>query len=303
MTSTVTVEQKLVISYHGGDKEQHWIPEDDTLQELNGKTFITIGHSNRAFARFCKGNMSLTNPLKTYKFLDELVKLRASIVEDHLDKLATEKLINHVAGRPVNQKVTFVDHLPKYVTVSLPEVQFGGETAGPITMDIVTEIHSKRKLAIECTDTALHYVRFAMQASVTEEIQRARPAHAERLSANTGIKGVHTHFKKGDTHIVRCRVPDADGRITTKCVTFRGDIQQDLQQVCKRLKTSESTSASSESSSSASYRSPCGGDAVEDDTSATGQTDAQTDASAASGSVPEQQPTLLSNEWRQLFKR
>ena len=73
-----------------------------------------------------------------------------------------------------------------------------------------------------------------MIASNSEGEKRARPPHSERLSAVTGVKGVH----KAKRNRVTYPFTASDGRRTSTSVRLSDhDEGRDvLQQICKRLK-------------------------------------------------------------------
>ena len=238
----MTIAERLVIAYTPSPdaKEQLWVPPTDKITTIGNKTFIEVGYSDRDFARFCGGDMSASNPLKQFKWLDEALKLRETVVDVELDQIARTKVVTHVPGKRIKNKDALAEFLPDTVTIDVPHVSVGGEEMGPCRLTVAPEVCTFRHMRFECTDEALRYVRLAMIASKTTACDRARPCHADRLSARTGIKGVYA--TKGNR--VTYAYQDEEGRRTTASLkaTLSTPVPE-LANLCKRLKTHRKNAA------------------------------------------------------------
>ena len=124
-----------------------------------------------------------------------------------LDKVATERVLSHVPGKPVKQKAALLDYLPDVVNIPVKAASFNGENSDPGVIRVVTEINARRVLAVLCDSATLQHVRLAMMSTVADTTQRKRPGHAERVSATTGCKGV---WKQEDR--LQVRYVDNEGR-------------------------------------------------------------------------------------------
>lgn len=215
MNNKVSVCTRTVAEYTDSkNKVGHWVPPLARLSTHDGATFVKLGYTgDRGFAKFCGAPMGMTNPLRAYNWLGTAVKLRDAAVDEIIDKLTMEQDVTHRPGSKVKNKEAYASKLPATVDVALPAVAFDGTTVGPLTVRVVAEIGARVSISIEATEDALGYVRVAMAASKGAATPRARPAHTERFSAKTGVKGVYLIKKRGSLQVRRC---NEDGKITHK---------------------------------------------------------------------------------------
>jgi hypothetical protein len=82
-----------------------------------------------------------------------------------LDKVAEEKLLGHVAGRPIKNKRKFAEFLPEAVKVRFPAMRFEDTEVGPCEFNVKFEYEPNASFTFECTALAVGYVRVAMLAS------------------------------------------------------------------------------------------------------------------------------------------
>ena len=74
-------------------KRSQWTPPHSSLTEIDGNQYVTVGYSDdRGFARFCGGDISLSNPLKFHTWLHDAKRLRNDAVAIVLDTVAEDKL-------------------------------------------------------------------------------------------------------------------------------------------------------------------------------------------------------------------
>ena len=102
--ANIVVAKRLVIEYEdSAGKAQVWIPK---AMEVGDETFIEVGYSDRGFARLCEGDLSSTNPLKLFTWLEQGRQLRSDKVNVLLGIIAAEKNLTHVAGSPLKKTVS-----------------------------------------------------------------------------------------------------------------------------------------------------------------------------------------------------
>ena len=244
-TDAPVIGRRVVIEFTSQNgARQMWVPPVERITAVDGSDFIALSFSgDRGFARFCDANMKVSNPLVEYTWLDEARKLRNVMVDAELDRLACEMLCNHTQGAPVAHRHKFENAMPKTVTIDVPPIPVDG---GEITlqgMKVLADLNPSKALSVSCAPDVLHYIRFAMLASKGSKgagiTVRARPKHEERLSATTGVAGVHRH---GRGRVVS-RFKDDDGmqRSVTKTLPVAendpdGGVTSHL---CKKLRVSE----------------------------------------------------------------
>jgi hypothetical protein len=244
---SVTAERRVVLSCTSEDFGRHgvydWVPPTEKIQTHNNFDFVAVGyHCDRGFARFLGADMKESNPLKNYTWLNDAIQMRSHSVNQLLERVATDKLLNHVAGSPVKQRGYLADFLPKFVEITAPAITFEGTTLGPCTFKVITEVYENRQMSIE--STAFAYVRHAMRASVGVEVTRARPSHDARLSASTGVKGV-TKVKRNR---VEFKFQNDDGKVQRKSIAINFDASPDhVADMCQRLKRQQTVDNTYES--------------------------------------------------------
>jgi hypothetical protein len=239
----VSVSHRLVIEHKDtATKVAHWTPPLHNVIEVDGVTFVKVGYSgDRGFARFCGGENSDSNPLRNFEWLSVALKLRTVAVNAELDRIAIDKLVGHVPGTAVKQRPALAVHASPWVEISVPAVAHGDTQLDARKMRVLFELDAKALLGFEATAANCAYVRAAMAASKTVLAGRARPAHADRLSKQTGVKGVFVQrFKTGNrSDRVRCMSEDADGRTFTHSKVFAAIDDGDehmAKRICMNLK-------------------------------------------------------------------
>ena len=212
--SGLSIAERIVVSHTRGKVIEEWVIPQEKVTTVTiddrERRFVTLGYAgDRGFAKFCDGDCNKSNPLATYTFLDTLVRLRSEASLKAMDAVACEKLLTHRSGQPVKNASQLLEFLPKMVTVSCPAV---GDI-GPTDINVIPEcIQTHKSISVECTLEVFNYVQRAMIASRAETSARARPPHQQRLSARTGVKGVH----RMTGNRVRMQVTDSDGKVSTK---------------------------------------------------------------------------------------
>ena len=106
--NAVTVQERLVVEYRDTTSEtskvSQWIPPLSHITEIDSIKYVTVGYSgDRGFARFCGGDVKQSNPMKGHTWLSDAIKLRNDIVATTFDKIAEQKVLNHVSGRPIKK--------------------------------------------------------------------------------------------------------------------------------------------------------------------------------------------------------
>jgi hypothetical protein len=232
---SVTVATRTVVTF--GDKPSGiWVLPNDNVVEIDGEPFVTLGYGgDRGFARFVGGDLGASNPLARFSWLGHAVQARNVAVDALLDKVASEKVMGHIAGQAVKNRQHFADHMPQLVSVALPQLTHDDVAIGPITAKFVCDLDRKSLVQIECTPRVLEYVKVAMQAHKQSGVVRCKPKHADRLAIRTGVKGVWSHGKdySGNPRVSTTFV-DGDGKTRTKA--RRVDDEGPLDETCKRLK-------------------------------------------------------------------
>ena len=144
----VTVETRLVIEYREKardvSKRSQWIPPHSNVTEIDGIQYVTVGYSgDRGFARFCGGDSSLLNPLKFHTWQHDAKKLRNDAVAIVLDKVAEEKLLGHVHGKPIKNKRKLAEFAPEALTVKFPDMKIEDTEVGPCEFNVKLEYDPK----------------------------------------------------------------------------------------------------------------------------------------------------------------
>ena len=121
------MDGRFVAYTDGEGKQRVWIIDERKIRLCGGGRFVDLSYSDRAFARFVGGDMGCSNPLKTYTFLDDLIKARTATVETLLDKVAREKVFNHVPNSPVKHKCALADFLPEVISIHVQKVVYNSE--------------------------------------------------------------------------------------------------------------------------------------------------------------------------------
>ena len=241
----VNVSHCLVIEHKDtATKVAHWTPSPlHNVIEIDGVTFVKVGYSGdkglRSILRWWQ--LRLEPPIRNFEWLSVALKLRTEAVNAELDRIAIDKLVGHVPGTAVKQRPALAVHASPWVEISVPAVAHGDTQLDAQKMRVLFELDAKSLLGFEATAANCAYVRAAMVASKTVLVGRARPAHADRLSKHTGVKGVFVQrFKTGNRiDRVRCMSEDADGRtfIHSKVFAAIDDGDEHMaKRICKNLK-------------------------------------------------------------------
>jgi hypothetical protein len=237
----VTVQTRLVVEYRDttsdASKASQWCPPLSNVTEIDGNQYVTVGYSgDRGFARFCGGDVKLSNPLKFHTWLEDAIKSRNDAVAIVLDKVAEEKLLGYVKGQTIrNKRKHFAEFVPEVVKVTFPAVKFEGTEVGPCEFNVKFEFEPNVSFAFECTELAVGYVRVAMLASKGASTERARLKHDARLSTRTGVSGVWGAGKGR----IKTNVQGADGKKsvkTKKCPDQDDASDNQLAVLCKNMK-------------------------------------------------------------------
>ena len=233
--STISFGERMVVEWRDSPDAQlmHWIVPHDRCGPIGDDAFLTLSYSgDRGFARFCGADMKKSNPLTNYGWLEEIRESRDQAVQRLLDEVATKNLIGHKSGAQIKVRRGLGTFMPDTCTIQVPEVRVGDEVAAACELCVAIDVDPKKALRVKLSVTSLAYVKLAMRASVGADPKRSRPQHAARLSATTGVTGVH---KMGRGRDGRSRVGvsfrDDDGK---KCFKTANPTD-DPADVCKRL--------------------------------------------------------------------
>ena len=101
---TDVVQRTVAIHTNARGKDQVWVIDPEHIVERDGSQFVYVGYTDRDFARYVGGEMSASNPLKKFTWLEEAQKLRKDACDVELEKVAIQKDLTHVPGTPVKHK-------------------------------------------------------------------------------------------------------------------------------------------------------------------------------------------------------
>jgi hypothetical protein len=206
----------------------HWVVNKDVIVQHEGVTMIGLTYKDRGFAKFVGADLSITNPMRLYTWLDELKQLRNNITTQHIIAAQSESDGFRVGGRLNRQK--FITKVPQTVTIELPSFNVGSDHIDAISLKIKAEVCCATPVSVEFTTDSITYVRHAMNASKLDpnddgEAPRKRSKHADRMSTLIGSKGARSIKKKGLLRAVGATFTDEDGRLRLRSIaTSSSDI-------------------------------------------------------------------------------
>ena len=243
--STIAVSERLVVEWQEKNHSNFWIVPEDRVQEVAGSKFITLSYSgDRAFARFCGADMSKSNPLKDFGWLEDAKKLRDVAVNAELDKLASQKLVGHKTGKRLllETKQQPAESMPRTITVCAPELTTGDTKVDACDLRMLVDVDPRNSVSVVAEPGALSYIKHAMciskQNADANAALRARPKHVDRLVNATGVLGVHSAGKaaSGCQRVVT-RYANVEGKKVAKTACLPKDDPDGVtSSVCKRLK-------------------------------------------------------------------
>ena len=244
--SIVSCVHRLVVEYkESGPQGQmnRWVPPLASISMHDGQECLTIGYSgDRGFARLCGGDCKTSNPLRQFAWITEAIKRRDEAVKQAYDKVAMVKCVGHISGTHITGRIRRSLEIPELTLVDFEEFEHDGRTVPATTLRVVPDAPGQ-SFRFAWTPDSLSYVMSAMRASKSGVTQRPRPAHDERLSAKTGVKGVWKHSENkvrssytDDDGVTRCKVAKlhneecASGNAKAVCKLLQGATPKKQQQ-------------------------------------------------------------------------
>ena len=232
----ISVCQRYVIEFATKKgNTQYWIPADGDMRVIDGVQFVALRAKDRGFAKFCGADMSQTSPLKKFKWLHTATTARTQAMRKIIDKCSEDQVLGWKQGQRVNAPSL---SLPETVNVALPMVN---EATPAMTIAFASEPDSKRNLMVPMEPATLAYVRGAMFASKSAIAVRSSTRHADRMSAQTGIRSVWK--SQGGKRLVH-HFMNEDGKkqVVSAKAPRDGELGAELEKACKRLKTMKDSS-------------------------------------------------------------
>ena len=119
--SATLIDHRLVVEYatdgSRGKISREWVVPSERTRDVQiedrGYRFITVSyHGDRGFARFCGADVSKSNPMVNYTFLDALMSIRNKASNEALDAIACEKLLGHTPGTPIKVVGALAEFMP-----------------------------------------------------------------------------------------------------------------------------------------------------------------------------------------------
>ena len=155
-----------------------WIP---TQKKAHGMHWFQCSKWDRGFHRFCtdkaldlRRKSDETKKSMNCTFFNDLQSLCLEAFGQELDRAVwAEDQEKKKERRKVDIKKAAESSDIPYIQISLPEVTSEGESFGPITMKVLTELIGTSNCWLELTKKNLEYVRAAVKSS--------KPKHAHGM--------------------------------------------------------------------------------------------------------------------------
>ena len=162
--------QKIITVNGGSLKRSPWTLQ--TVEEIDGHTFVPLKKIDQGFCRFVTGS---SKGLFELGWLDELRKLRTTA------QRATESggLFAEPGARPKRRRKVTAAAVPEpsYITVDLPAFEYEGGKVDAISMLVKAEPMTFTHISVELDPDNLAYIRHALLASGIPAKKRAKPPH------------------------------------------------------------------------------------------------------------------------------
>ena len=183
----VSIERVVAINVCNS-KQKPWMV---TPELVDGVEVVKISKYDSGFSRFVTDGCD-SSSLSAMGWLDELKALRLKASLDlNKSRQGQEKLLfGDVA--PSKRQAKKEKHecktrlqlgdLPKFVEISLPELQHQGELVPGCRLLVVATLDLNAKVQVQLQADSLNYIRKAMQASVKES-----PDDVSSVSRSTGV--------------------------------------------------------------------------------------------------------------------
>jgi hypothetical protein len=229
------ISNRLVVEYvlvpRRVNKSEFWVVEGDLIEVVDDVPFVSLSTASRGMAKAIGADMSLSVPLGRYTWTDTLRELRTGAVSKMIDDIAKERDPGYVAGKTKPNLSAIEEYLPKVVTVTLPQFDYGGATFGPLDVKIRVQAKSNKTVAVEMTMAFFNYFVAAMQESQQPDdtdTPRKRCKRDARVSTTTGVVGVRMYGKShGQKAEPRIGIPytDEDGITKYKTTVLRDGVE------------------------------------------------------------------------------
>ena len=181
---------------------------------MDNATYITLRASDHDFIKFC-GDVSGAPALPKSWFLNELQDRRNESVRHAIEDVMRQRAVGGRIGDYARDGDRIEDDaLPRIVQVTMPPIYNNGERVDSITMNVLLQRNPNRSVAIEVTDDNFTYVRAAVRAAASDDVDVAEnDSDDDARRRVTGHAGVY-YNKQRKALIYRFK--DADSRKKTK---------------------------------------------------------------------------------------
>ena len=173
-------------------KKAAWVP--DEVLTIDGSLYLGLSYQDRGLARYCGIDCSVSHPLSSFRFIDDLRGLRNTKVSEA--KATRDAKMYAEAGEPVD------DDVIAFVNLKLPAISYGEEKADETELKVISEPKPNKIVFFELTAKNLDYIRLAMLSS--RDLRK-------RKHSRTDVQepGVHYNAQRGSLY---CKILDHDCR-------------------------------------------------------------------------------------------
>ena len=172
--AVVSVSERVVVEYTQGSKpSRFWIPTK--VKHIGNEAFVTVGYSgDRGFARFCGGDVTSSNPLRSFTWLTSATKLRNKLVDAAIDNVARAKVLGHIAGAKIPSRIRSViaADIPATQTVEFPPLRVDDKDVPGVAMTVALDIDGHAPFCFAISTDVARYIQIAMAQSKTDKVER-----------------------------------------------------------------------------------------------------------------------------------